>query len=416
MSCINSIKEIGIVGSGTMGQGIAISFAMAGYSVILYDRDKKTLECALENIDSTFLRMHEKGKITSEQILKYKLLIKPVNNIEKLSNVDLVIEAIYENLALKKEVLANLDNICVAKTCLVTNTSYLDVDEIASSTNRPEKVAGMHFFSPAHVMKLVEIVEGKLSSKSFIQQLEQLSIAISKKPVVAKNKHGFIGNRILEKYVFQARQLLLDGASPIQVDQAIEKFGMAMGPFRMYDVVGLDLEWRARAMNIGDQITNKPINSLFAIEDRLCEMGRYGQKSGQGYYKYKDNSRTAIHDPTVETLIEKVICKLDIQRRQVEEKEIIERCIFALINEGAKVLEEGVARNSQDIDTTYIYGYGFPKELGGPMQYADTLGLAVVEQRLNKLAAQHGEFFKPAAIISKLSARNLSFANSSKSN
>jgi len=258
-----------------------------------------------------------------------------------------------------------LDETLNANAILATNTSYLDVGAIAAATSRPEQVLGLHFFSPAHIMKLLEIVRGEKTAPAVLKLAEELGQHIGKVAVVAGNCHGFIGNRMLKPYVFQARRLLLEGALPAQVDSALQNFGMAMGPFRMYDVVGIDLEWRSRQLS-GEQLPEGSAEELnVRVDNQLCEQERFGQKSGKGYYRYEKGSREAIVDETVEALVVETSEKAGFERRQISDEEIVDRCILALINEGAKILEEGIARNSADIDKVYLNGYGFPKERGG---------------------------------------------------
>jgi len=300
--------------------------------------------------------------------------------------VDLVIEAVYENLELKQKIFRELDGIVKAAGILASNTSALDIDAIAAVTKRPEQVVGLHFFSPAHIMKLLEIVRGAKTAPAVLEAATALGKRMGKVSVIAGNCPGFIGNRMLATYVREARMMLLEGAYPHQVDAALQGFGFAMGPFRMYDVVGIDLEWRARELAGKGQ--DEP---EVQVDNRLCELGRFGQKSRMGYYRYAE--------------------RLGYQRREIGPEEILERCLLALVNEGAKILEEGMAESSADIDTVYLYGYGFPAEVGGPMTWADRQGLPAIRERLNALAERHGEHWQPAGLIDSLATLGGRFAD-----
>jgi 3-hydroxyacyl-CoA dehydrogenase len=323
-----------------------------------------------------------------------------------LAKVDLVIEAVYENLELKQQIFRTLDAIMQPQAILASNTSALDIDAIAAVTTRPEQVLGLHFFSPAHIMKLLEIVRGAKTDKAVLDAALALGRRIGKVAVVAGNCHGFIGNRMLASYVREARMLLLEGAYPHQVDAALQGFGFAMGPFRMYDVVGIDLEWRAR--ELAGQGQDEP---TVQVDNRLCRLGRFGQKARMGYYRYAEGSRQAEHDPEVDALVLQVSEQLGFVRRDIDPAEILERCLLALVNEGAKILEEQIAATSHDIDLVYLNGYGFPADQGGPLAWADQQGLADILARLEALQAQFGEHWMPARLIETLAASGQRFAD-----
>ncbi|ARU59331.1 3-hydroxyacyl-CoA dehydrogenase [Oleiphilus messinensis] len=408
---IQTIRSVGIIGAGTMGRGIAMSFLNAGFLVQLIDMSQETLAQAESDIRKTTERLVSKGKIATEEAEKRLNNLQIQTEYDSLSSADLVIEAVYENLELKQQIFRTLDEVTHDTALLASNTSYLDIDAIAAVTRRPEQVLGLHFFSPAHIMRLLEIVRGTQTAPEVIETARQLALQLKKVGVVAGNCHGFIGNRMLEPYVFEARRLLLEGALPQQVDHALEDFGMAMGPFRMYDVVGIDLEWRARQMasQQPDAGSDEALN--VRLDDRLCELGRFGQKSGQGYYHYEAGDRTAIHDPAVDALVLEISRDAGFERHPIPDQTIVERCILALINEGAKILQEGIAQSSADIDTVYLNGYGFAQELGGPMQYADRQGLEWVLDRLQQFQEMHGPRWKPADLIKTLLASGHAFAD-----
>ena len=405
------IQQVAVIGAGTMGRGIAISFANAGINVTLLDLNDEVRTQALEYIRGIYAGMVKRERITQAQADECLARFTLSGDYQDIADVQLAIEAVYENIDLKKKIFAQLDETLNAGAILATNTSYLDVDAIAAATKRPAQVLGLHFFSPAHIMKLLEIVRGKDSAPAVIELAEALGKRIGKVAVVAGNCHGFIGNRMLEPYVFQARRLLLEGALPAQVDQALQNWGMAMGPFRMYDVVGIDLEWRARQLS-GVVLEPGSADELnVRVDNRLCDMERFGQKSGKGYYRYEAGSRDALLDDTVTTLVIEESEKAGFTRRDISDDEIVRRCILALVNEGAKILDEGIARNSADIDKVYLNGYGFPAALGGPMAWADAQGLASVLADIEALEQAHGAIWAPAALLKTLAAADGKFAS-----
>lgn len=390
------INSAGIVGSGTMGGGIAMNFANAGIPVLVLDQDEKNLERGMGVIEKNYQMMVDRGRMTQEQKDMVLGLITPTLSYEDLSDVDIAVEAVYENLELKQEIFKSLDTVTKDHAILASNTSGLDIDAIASSTKRPRKVVGTHFFSPANIMRLLEVVRGKDSSDETMATVMSIGKRMGKAAVVSLNAPGFIGNRMLAGYTYQANMLLLEGALPNQVDSALESFGMSMGPFRMMDLVGLDLGWRARKLaNIETPLANK-------ISDALCEQDRFGQKTSKGFYNYSEGSRAPNPAPENEDIYKEISSQNNIQRREISDQEIIDRCILALVNEGARILEEGVAQRSGDMDIVYINGYGFPIWRGGPMFYANQLGLAEVISKMSAFSKLDENFWKPAPLLQKL--------------
>ena len=399
------IGSAGVVGSGTMGGGIAMNFANAGIPVIVLDQDEKNLERGIGVIEKNYQMMVDRGRLSQEMKDGVMSLITPSLNYEDLSDCDIVVEAVYENLELKQEIFKKLDDVVKGDAILASNTSGLDIDAISSVTERPEKVVGTHFFSPANIMRLLEIVRGKKTSKETLATIMKLGKIIKKAAVMSLNAPGFIGNRMLFGYTQQANMLLLEGALPNQVDTALESFGMNMGPFRMMDLVGLDLGWRARKLaKLETPLTNK-------IADALCEQERFGQKNGKGFYNYSDGSRAPNPAPENEEIYVKVAEENGFTRRDISDEEIVDRCILGLVNEGAKILEEGVAQRSSDMDIVYINGYGFPIWRGGPMFYANSIGLDKVLEKINKFAEKDKDFWKPADLLVALANNGGKFAD-----
>ena len=399
------IGSAGVVGSGTMGGGIAMNFANAGIPVIVLDQDEKNLERGIGVIEKNYQMMVDRGRLSQEMKDGVMSLITPSLNYEDLSDCDIVVEAVYENLELKQEIFKKLDDVVKGDAILASNTSGLDIDAISSVTERPEKVVGTHFFSPANIMRLLEIVRGEKTSKETLATIMKLGKIIKKAAVMSLNAPGFIGNRMLFGYTQQANMLLLEGALPNQVDTALESFGMNMGPFRMMDLVGLDLGWRARKLaKLETPLTNK-------IADALCEQERFGQKNGKGFYNYSDGSRAPNPAPENEEIYIKVAEENGFTRRDISDEEIVDRCILGLVNEGAKILEEGVAQRSSDMDIVYINGYGFPIWRGGPMFYANSIGLDKVLEKINKFAEKDQDFWKPADLLVALANNGGKFAD-----
>ena len=399
------IGSAGVVGSGTMGGGIAMNFANAGIPVIVLDQDEKNLERGIGVIEKNYQMMVDRGRLSQEMKDGVMSLITPSLNYEDLGDCDIVVEAVYENLELKQEIFKKLDDVVKGDAILASNTSGLDIDAISSVTERPEKVVGTHFFSPANIMRLLEIVRGEKTSKETLATIMKLGKIIKKAAVMSLNAPGFIGNRMLFGYTQQANMLLLEGALPNQVDTALESFGMNMGPFRMMDLVGLDLGWRARKLaKLETPLTNK-------IADALCEQERFGQKNGKGFYNYSDGSRAPNPAPENEEIYIKVAEENGFTRRDISDEEIVDRCILGLVNEGAKILEEGVAQRSSDMDIVYINGYGFPIWRGGPMFYANSIGLDKVLEKINKFAEKDEDFWRPADLLVALANDGGKFAD-----
>jgi 3-hydroxyacyl-CoA dehydrogenase len=400
------VNRLAVVGSGTMGGGIAMVFANAGIPVLLKDVDEAALELGMGKIRKNYASSVQRGRFTQAFVDERLKLITPVLNYDAFSEVDMVVEAVFEGMALKKEVFADLDRACRPGAILATNTSTLNIDEIAAATSRPDAVIGTHFFSPANVMRLLEIVRGKQSSKEVIATCMQLSKKLSKIGVLVGNCRGFVGNRMFGPYRREAQFLVEEGADVATVDQALVEFGNAMGPLATGDLAGLDVGWRIRKEY---RHLEKPgIRQPFA-EDRLCEMGRYGQKTQKGWYRYDENRRASA-DPEVTALVRKWSAEAGIAQRQISASEIVDRCVYALVNEGARILEERFALRAVDIDIIYLNGYGFPAYRGGPMWYADTVGLQKVYQRICEFHQQHGELWAPAPLLQRLAETGKTFA------
>jgi 3-hydroxyacyl-CoA dehydrogenase len=405
-----AVNTAAVVGAGTMGGGIAMVLANAGIPVLLKEADQAALDKGLANIQKNYATSVKRGRFTQAFVDERLKLIEPTLSYDSFRNADLVIEAVFEGMTLKKEVFAELDRVAKPGAILASNTSTLDIDEIASSTARPQSVVGTHFFSPANVMRLLEIVRGKASSKEVIATCMQLSKKIGKIGVLVGNCRGFVGNRMFHPYVRESVFLLEEGASVEAVDSALYHFGMAMGPLAVGDLAGLDVGWRIRKEY---RHLEKPgIRQAFA-GDSLCEMGRYGQKTGAGWYKYDENRR-AIPDPEVTELVRKWSVEARIPQREISKEEIIDRCVYALVNEGARILEEGYALRAVDIDIIYLNGYGFPAHRGGPMWYADTIGLGKVYDRVEEFHKQQGELWEPAPLLKRLAEEGKKFADFTK--
>ena len=401
------VTSAGVVGAGTMGGGISMVLANAGIPVLVKEADQAALDRGIANIQKNYANSVKRGRFTQQFVDERLKLIQPTLSLEGFASVDLVIEAVFEGMALKKEVFAQLDKICKRGAILASNTSTLNIDEIASATHRPQFVIGTHFFSPANVMRLLEIVRGKATAREVIATCMQLSKKLGKVGVLVGNCRGFVGNRMFHPYVRESVFLLEEGATVQEVDGAVHDFGMAMGPLAVGDLAGLDVGWRIRKEY---RHLEKPgIRQPFA-GDRLCEMGRFGQKTGAGWYKY-DDSRRAISDPALTALVRQWAEEAKIPQRQISREEIVDRCLYALVNEGARILEEGYALRAGDIDIIYINGYGFPAHRGGPMWYADTVGLKNVYSRVLEFHKQHGELWEPAPLLKQLAERGKTLAD-----
>jgi 3-hydroxyacyl-CoA dehydrogenase len=405
---IRDIKVVGIIGAGTMGGGIAMNFANAGIKVRLLEIKDEALQRGLAGIRKNYEISAKRGKMTLEQVEKNLSMIEGTLNYADLGDADLVIEAVFENIEIKKSVFKQLDEVCKPGAILATNTSYLDVDEIGAQTKRPEDVIGLHFFSPANVMRLLEIVRATKTADDVLLTVLKTAQRIKKTPVISGICWGFIGNRIFEPYGREAARLVLEGATANQVEKALTDFGWAMGFLSVIDLAGIDVGFMARE-GIRDQLIHDP--SYRVIEDHLHAMGRFGQKTNRGYFIYEGRDR--IEDPEVSELSLKIAQKLNISQRTISDKEIVERCVFSMINEGAKILEEGISYRSSDIDLVFINGYGFPAHRGGPMQYADEIGLDTVLAALRKYQSELGEhgknWFEPAPLLVKLAGEGKTF-------
>jgi 3-hydroxyacyl-CoA dehydrogenase len=401
------INSAAVVGAGTMGGGIAMTFANAGLPVLLKEADQAALDRGLGNIRKNYATSVKRGRFTEQFVDERLKLIQPTLSYDGFRKADIVIEAVFEGMALKKEVFGELDRVCKAGAILASNTSTLNIDEIASVTSRPASVIGTHFFSPANVMRLLEVVRGKATGKEVIATCMQLSKKLGKVGVLVGNCRSFVGNRMFHPYVREATFLVEEGASVEAVDRALYDFGMAMGPLSTMDLAGLDVGWRIRKEY---RHLEKPgIRQPFA-GDRLCEKGRFGQKTGAGWYKYDEN-RSAAPDPEVAAWIKEWSVQGGIPQREIPAEEIVDRCIYALVNEGARILEEGYALRAVDIDIIYLNGYGFPAYRGGPMWYADTVGLKKVYDRVNEFHRVHGELWEPAPLLKQLAAEGKTFAD-----
>jgi 3-hydroxyacyl-CoA dehydrogenase len=402
------IKSAAVVGAGTMGGGIAMNFANAGIPVAVLEAKKEALDKGLATIRKNYEGSARKGKLTAAQVEERLSLIRPTMSYDDLASADIVVEAVFEDMAVKETVFRKLDQVMKKGAILATNTSTLDVDRIAGFTGRPGDVVGTHFFSPANVMKLLEIVRGKATAVDVLATVMALSKKIKKTGVVSRVCDGFIGNRMIALYARQALLLLEEGALPRQVDRALEQWGMAMGPFRMADLAGNDVSWYIRKRRYAE----RPGTKKEVIADRLCELGRFGQKTGAGWYGYEAGKRDAIPDPLVDELILGYAKESGIPRRKIGDEEIVLRCIFALVNEGAAILEEKIAQRASDIDLVYLAGYGFPPFRGGPMFFADTVGLLNVVRAMARFAANpHADpaFWKPARLLARLAAEGKTF-------
>ncbi len=401
-----AVNSAAIVGAGTMGGGIAMVFANAGIPVFLKDADQPALDRGLATIRKNYQNSVKRGRFTQQFVDERLKLIQPTLNYDDFGKVDIVVEAVFEGMALKKEVFAELDHVCRKGAILASNTSTLNIDEVASATPCAESVIGTHFFSPANVMRLLEIVRGKRTSNETIATCMQLSKKLGKIGVLVGNCRGFVGNRMFHHYGREAVFLIEEGASPQAVDQALFDFGMALGPLATGDLAGLDVGWRIRKEY---RHLEKPGIRQPVVGDRLCELGRYGQKTSAGWYKYDENRR-AVPDSEVNEMVRQWAIEAGIPQRSISAEEIVERCVYALVNEGARILEEGIAMRAVDIDIIYVYGYGFPSYRGGPMWYADSVGLKNVYQRICALHSQHGELWEPAPLLRRLAEEGKTFA------
>jgi 3-hydroxyacyl-CoA dehydrogenase len=405
---LRPIAKVGVIGAGTMGGGITMSLINAGLPVVLLETQQDALDRGLANIRRNYQGALKKGKLDEAGLVKRLGLITPTLDYALLRDVDLVIEAVFENMDVKRGVFETLDGVIRPGAILASNTSALNLDEIANFTRRPQDVIGLHFFSPANVMRLLEVVRGAKTAKDVLATAMRLSKTMGKIAVVSGVCDGFIGNRMLARYGAAAHDLIMFGALPQQIDAALQDFGMAMGPFRVGDLAGLDIGWALRKRRSAEF----PDRDFSNVSDVLCEQGRFGQKTGAGWYRYEAGSRHPIPDPKVTAIIEEYRRRKGITPRKVSSQEIVERCVYALINEGARILEDGIAQRASDIDLVYLNGYGFPAFRGGPMFFADQTGLHVVARALEHIAAQPGgdtAFWTPAPLLTRLAHEGRTF-------
>jgi 3-hydroxyacyl-CoA dehydrogenase len=399
------VSTVGIVGAGTMGGGIAMACANAGIQVRLVDATQQALDHGLATIRKNYDVSVKRGRFTPEQVEQRMATIRTQIGYDGFGDADLIIEAVFENMALKKEIAAALDRVAKPGCVIATNTSTLDIDAIAAATSRPERVIGLHFFSPAHVMRLLEVVRGRAAGGSLIATALAFAKRIGKVPAVVGNCFGFAGNRMMFPYMYEAQFIVEEGATPEQVDRALTDFGMAMGIFAVDDMAGIDVAWRIR-QEFGPPGASTGRSPLVA--DKLYELGRYGQKTGAGWYRYDEN-RKAVPDPEVTALIRSTAAAAGIPQRTFTDEEIVERCVYALVNEGARIVDEGIAQRASDLDVIYVNGYGFPSWRGGPMFYADRVGLQKVLASVGELHRQFGERWTPAPLLQRLAGSGRTF-------
>ncbi len=401
------IGSVGIIGGGTMGGGIAMNFANAGIPVTLLEINQQALERGLTLVEKNYAITVSKGKLSAAQKEQCLSLIQGTTDYADLAETDLVIEAVFEDLGIKKQVFKKLDEVCKAGAILATNTSYQDVNLIAAATQRPADVIGLHFFSPANVMRLMEVVRADKTSDEVIATTMKMAKTIKKVAVLSRVCYGFIGNRMLRHYAREAQLCLIEGSSPQQIDTVMQDWGMAMGPLAVGDLAGLDISYNARKALSVEQ---KGDPRTYCIPDALVEMGRLGQKSGAGYYNYDPQTRARSNDEAVMQLVRDKAAEHGIERREIPDEEIVNRLIFALINEGAKLLEEGIAQRASDIDVVYASGYGFPVARGGPMHYANTVGLEKIYSTLCRYYEQTDkDYWRPAALLEELATTGKQF-------
>jgi 3-hydroxyacyl-CoA dehydrogenase len=399
------IERVAVVGAGTMGGGIATACANAGLVVSIKDSSQAALDAGMATIRRNYDSSVKRGRMTGDAAAERIARIQPVLTDEAFSTADVIIEAVFENLAIKKQVFGELDRVARSSAVLATNTSTLDIDEIAGVTSRPGSVLGLHFFSPAHVMRLLEVVRGRETAPDVLATALAFGKRLGKVPVVVGNCRGFVGNRMMFPYMYEAQFLVEEGATPEQVDRALTDFGMAMGIFAVDDMAGVDVAWRVRQElgHFQEPGVRKPL-----VADKLYELGRFGQKRGSGWYRY-DEQRKPIVDPFVVELIRTTATEAGIPQRTFTNVEIVERCLYALVNEGARIIEDGSAERASDIDVIYVNGYGFPAWRGGPMFYADTVGLPAVHRRILEFRAEHGDRWTPAPLLERLAATGGTF-------
>ncbi|NYH13097.1 3-hydroxyacyl-CoA dehydrogenase [Paraburkholderia bryophila] len=402
------LDAIGVVGGGTMGAGIAVAVLDAGLPVTMIERDDESLARGRAHIEKVYDGLIAKGRLSAEKKAAVMARWSGSTSYDALANADLVIEAVFEDLAVKKAVFAELDRVCKKGAVLATNTSYLDIDAIASSISRPADVIGLHFFSPANIMKLLEVVVPKQVSADVVATAFELAKKLRKTPVRAGVCDGFIGNRVLAVYRSAADAMMEDGASPYQIDAAVRAFGFAMGPFQVVDLAGGDIGWATRKRRAA---TRNPAARYVQISDRLCERGWFGQKTGRGFYLYAEGSRSGAPDPEVQAIIDAERERAGITPRTFTDEEIVRRYMAAMINEGANVVHEGIALRPLDVDVTFLYGYGFPRYRGGPMKYADMVGLPTILADIREFAKEDPLFWQASPLLVDLVERGADFAS-----
>lgn len=401
------IRTVGVIGAGTMGCGIAMAFANAGFPVLLNDISAEALALGVSRIRSMYESSVLRGRISAEDAQARASRIRSTNEFEELSTCDLAIEAVYEDMRLKQDIFGRLDAVLNAGAILATNTSGLDIDRIAESTTRPQDVVGAHFFSPAHVQKLLEVVRGRHTAPDCVTTLMDLARQLGKVGVVSANYPGFIGNALFRQYIREAHFLVEDGALPHEVDAVLEEFGFTMGVFAVHDLAGNDVGWKMRKQEMATRPTDRRWNDLIL---ELCDMGRLGQKVGKGWYAYDSGSRTPRRDAELEAFIVARSARLGLQRRVISREEILERCLFSMVNEAARLLEARVALRASDVDLVFVTGYGFPADLGGPLHLADSVGLRMIHERVRAYHDSLGAWWEPAPLLTRLATSSGSFS------
>lgn len=405
---LRPVNRVAVIGAGTMGGGIAMSLANIGIPVTLIDANQEGLDRGLARVKDNYATSVKRGKLSQEDMDQRLAQITGSVDMASVKDADMVIEAVFEDMELKKSIFRQLDSLCKPGAILATNTSGLDVDEIAAVTQRPQDVVGAHFFSPAHVMKLLEVVRAAQTAPDVIATLMDLGRRMGKIAVLARIYPGFIGNALFRNYTREAHFAVEDGALPHEVDAALKKFGYAMGIFAVHDMAGNDVGYQTRKAQMATRPTDRRWNDLIM---KLCDLGRLGQKVGKGWYRYEKGDRTPHRDPEVEQYIVEESARMGITRKAMDETEILKRCLYGMVNEGAKLLEQGIALRPSDIDITYLTGYGFPAHHGGPMYLADRIGLAQVLADIERFHAQDGYWWQPAPLLQRLVREGKTFAS-----
>ena len=405
---LRPIRRVAVIGAGTMGGGIAMSLAGIGIPVTLIDANVQGLERGLQRVKDNYATSVKRGKLAQADMDQRVALITGSLQMADVKDADMVIEAVFEDMGLKQDIFRQLDALCQPGAILATNTSGLDVDQIAAVTARPQDVVGAHFFSPAHVMRLLEVVRAEKTAPDVIATLMDLGRRMGKIAVLARIYPGFIGNALFRNYTREAHFLVEDGALPHEVDAALTKFGYAMGIFAVHDMAGNDVGYQTRKAQMATRPTDRRWNDLIM---KLCDLGRLGQKSGKGWYRYEAGDRTPHRDPEVERFIAEESARMGLPRREMDEAEIVKRCLYGMVNEGAKLLEQGIALRPSDIDITYLTGYGFPAQQGGPMFLADRIGLPHVLADIERLHTEYGYWWQPAPLLQQLVREGRTFAS-----